>query len=87
MGSLTIQCVQFCAFPNDHAPRHVHGFIGETIVIVDLLPGGNVCIAGRKDAIRPPNAKRSDIRKALALAAEHSDELNELWEKCHGEKA
>jgi hypothetical protein len=71
------------AYPNDHLPRHVHGFTGETEAIVDLLLDGNAALAERADAVRPPNAKRSEVKKILSAAASHFDELVELWEKNH----
>lgn len=71
------------AYPQDHEPRHVHGFTAEVEVIVDLLPDGNIGLAQRPDAVRPANAKRSDIKKVLATAAEHFDELVALWEEMH----
>ena len=84
MGSLNFGSVQFVAYSNDHPPRHVHGFLSETEVIVDLRPDGNVALADRKDAIRPTNAKRSDVKKILSAAAQHFDELVALWEVIHG---
>ena len=76
--------VQFFVYTNDHPPRHVHGFSSETEVIVDLLADGNVALADRWDAIRPANAKRSDVRKILNTAAEYFRELTALWESIHG---
>ena len=70
-------------YPQDHEPRHVHGFAGEAEVIVNLLRDGNVDLAQRADAVRPANAKRSDIRKVLRSAADHFDELVALWEEMH----
>lgn len=64
-------------------PRHVHGFFEETEVIVDLGDDRTVSLAKRADAIRPPNAKRSSVRRILNVAAEHFDELAALWEKMH----
>jgi hypothetical protein len=84
MGSLRFSGVLFVAFPNDHPPRHVHGYAGETEVIVDLLQDGDVDVASRKDSVRPPNAKRSDVKKILKSAAAHYDELVMLWENHHG---
>ena len=84
MGSLRFAGVLFIAYPNDHPPRHVHGFTGEAEVIVDLLNDGNVTHANRTDAIRPFNAKRSDVKKILKSAADHFEELVELWENHHG---
>jgi hypothetical protein len=57
MGSVSFGGVQFVAYSNDHPPRHVHGFLSETEVIVDLRLDGNVALADRKDAIRPPECQ------------------------------
>lgn len=84
MGSLPRAGVRFVAYSNDHPPRHVHGFLGETEAIVDLRPDGNVALAERWDAVRPGNAKRSDVRKILEAAAAHFAELAALWEGIHG---
>jgi hypothetical protein len=84
VGSIKLGGIQFVIYSNDHLPRHVHGFLGEAEVIVDLLSNSAVDLADRKDAIRPPNAKRADVRKVLKAAAEHFDELAALWEKIHG---
>jgi hypothetical protein len=83
VASLRFGNVRFVAYPQDHEPRHVHGFAGETEVIFDLGIDGNVALADRLDCIRPGNAKRSDMRKILRAAAEHFDELVSLWEKMH----
>jgi hypothetical protein len=82
--SLRIEGVRFVAYPQDHEPRHVHCFVAETEVIVDLRVDGFVALADRSDAIRPANAKRSDVRKALFLAAENFAVLVALWESMHG---
>ena len=74
----------FVVYSNDHPPRHVHGFLSEAEAIVDLRFDGNVALADRKDAIRPANAKRSDVRKILDTAAAHFD-MTALWEGIHGE--
>jgi hypothetical protein len=84
VGSLQFDGVLFIVYSNDHPPRHVHGFASETEVIVNLRPDGNVALADRKDAIRPANAKRSDLKKILAAAARHFEELAVLWEEVHG---
>ena len=83
MTSLKRSGVRFVVYPQDHQPRHVHVFVAEAEVIVDLRDDGTVAIADRKDAIRPGNAKRSDIRKAMMLAAEHFDKLAAMWEAMH----
>jgi hypothetical protein len=41
-------------------------------------------LANRKDAVRPRNGRKSDIKHILAMAAEHFDELVALWEEHHG---
>jgi Domain of unknown function (DUF4160) len=73
----------FVAYPQDHAPCHVHGFAEEAEVILDLRPDHTVGLADRPDAIRPGNAKRSSVRRVLNVAAEQFDELLALWEKMH----
>lgn len=75
--------VRFVAYPQDHEPRHVHGFTAEVEVIVDLRRDGNVMLAHRPDAIRPANARKSDVRKVLDTAAGHFEELVTLWEEMH----
>lgn len=71
-------------YSNDHPPRHVHGFSGGTEAIVNL-GDRTVALAKRDDAVRPANAKRSDVKKILRAAATHFDELAALWEKIRGE--
>lgn len=83
MASLRRGSVRFVAHPQDHSPRHVHGYCAEAVVIVELGEDGYVDLADRCDAIRPGNAKKSDVRNILSKAAEHFDELVELWEEMH----
>jgi hypothetical protein len=85
VGSKTFDGVRFAAFAADHLPRHVHGFVAEISVVVDLLPDGKIAKSARRDAVRPSNAKRSDVRRILDAAAAHVVELNELWEAMHGQ--
>jgi Domain of unknown function (DUF4160) len=82
--SLRFGGVRFVVYSNDHPPRHVHGFAAETEVIVDLRMDGTVGLADRDDAIRPANAKRSDVRKILQAGADYFEELVELWEAIRG---
>lgn len=84
MVSLRIGGVRFVAYSNDHPPRHVHGFTGDTEAIVDLRMDGTVALAKLDDAIRPVNAKRSEVRKILSAAALHFEEIVELWEEVRG---
>ena len=86
MGSLRFGGVWFIAYSNDHPPRHVHGFTGETRAIIDLRLDGTVALAERNDAVRPANAKRSDVRKILNAAALHFEEPAALWQAMRGEK-
>ena len=50
-------------------------------MIVELHPDRTVSLANRKDAVRPRDAKRSDVKHVLVMASEHFDELVALWEK------
>lgn len=63
----------------------MHGFYAETEVIVELREGHGreVALADRNDAIRPGNARRSDVKHILRTAAEHFDELVQLWREAH----
>jgi hypothetical protein len=83
MGSLKCGEVRFSAYPEDHEPRHVHGFVGGTEVVIDLSHDGIARLAGRRKAVKPADTKRSDVRNILALAQEHFDELVALWEAMH----
>jgi hypothetical protein len=85
VGSLTFGGIRLVVYSNDHWPRHVPAFAGETEAIVDLRLDGTVALAKRTDAIRPANAKRSDVKKILTAAALHFEELTELWEEIHGQ--
>lgn len=84
MGSIRFDGVRFVVYPNDHEPRHVHGFYAEVEVIVDLLADGAVALANRRDAIRPRDASKADIRHVLQTAAANFEELAALWEGLHG---
>jgi hypothetical protein len=86
VGSLRFDGVLFIAYSNDHPPRHVHGFTGETEAIVDLRLNGAVALAERDDAVQPANAKRSDVKKILNAAALHFEELAVLWEAMRAEE-
>jgi len=85
VGSLRFGGIRFVVYSNDHLPRHVHGFAGETEAIVDLRLNGTVALAKRNDAIRPANAKRSNVKNILNAAALHFEELARLWEEIHGQ--
>jgi hypothetical protein len=87
VSSLRLGGVRFVVYPQDHRPRHVHCLMGGIEVVVDLREGGTVALADRQDAVRPGNAKRSDVRRILRKAAENFDELVKLWEKVHAEES
>lgn len=84
VGSLRLDGIRFVVFSNDHPPRHVHGFLGETEAILDLRADGTVALAERRDVVRPADAKRSDVRRILNVAASHFEELVALWRSIHG---
>lgn len=81
MGSIRFEGVRFEAYSNDHDPMDVHGFYAEVEVILELRRDRTVLLARRKDAVRPHNGSRSDVRHVLAVAAKHFDELVALLEK------
>jgi hypothetical protein len=72
-------------YSNDHPPRHVHGFFADAEVIFDLRGDGAVALTKRRDAIRPADAKRSEVKKILHVAARHFEQLAALWEETHGD--
>jgi hypothetical protein len=45
---------------------------------------GTVAESKRRDAVKPPNGKRSDVRHILAVAANNYSALKTLWEVTHG---
>ena len=82
MGTIRFAGVVFQCYSDDHHPRHVHGrYAGVTVVIE--IGNGVAKRARRKDAVAPPNAKRSDIRYILKAAALRLRKLNGLWEDMH----
>jgi hypothetical protein len=50
-------------------------------VIVEVFADGTTREAERLKAVRPANAKRSDVRR---IAEEHGAGLWALWEQTHG---
>jgi len=79
MGTIQIGEVRFRVYPQDHFPRHVHAFIGDGEIIIDVGDDRTISVANRRNAIR--NATRSEVRRALLIAAEAFDELVSLWEE------
>jgi hypothetical protein len=84
VGTKTFDGVWFLSYADDHDPPHVHGKYAEVEVVVELIAGGKTMQSDREDAIQPQNAKRSDVRRILRVAADHAAELHQLWEKTHG---
>jgi len=87
MASIRLGGIRFVAYSNDHPPRHVHGIVDETEIIIDLRKDGSVRLAERANCVRPANAKKATIRHILQTAAENFDELAALCERVHGNRA
>lgn len=83
MAARRFRGVLFLAYPQDHIPRHVHGFKGQAEVIVDLRSDGNVRLGASPGFDPAPDAMRSDVRAILTTAAEYFDELVAMWESMH----
>jgi Domain of unknown function (DUF4160) len=83
VSTVRIGGIIFQLFPVDHEPRHVHALYAGTRVVLDLLDDRTVALASREDAIQPANAKRSDVKRILRVAAAHFDVLVAAWEKMH----
>lgn len=83
MGSRRLNGVRFTAHPDDHAPPHVHARYGGTDAIIEIDDNGGVRLARRAKAVFPPDAKSSDIRRMLDVAAQHADVLRTLWKEMH----
>ena len=83
VSSLRVRGVTFQLYPHDHDPPHAHGTYCGAEAIVDLNDNRTVSLSQRRDAVSPPNAKASAIRRILQVAQEHFDELVTLWEKMH----
>jgi hypothetical protein len=75
--------VRFIVYPQDHEPRHVHGFLGCGEAVVDLRLDGSVALARRADAVR--RLTRSEVRKVLEAAERRYHDLVAHWEKMHAE--
>jgi hypothetical protein len=80
VGSKTFDGIWFIAYSGDHAPAHVHGFLGEVELIIDLQP---VRQSDRRRNVKPANAKQSEVRRILSVAEKHETELLKLWETAH----
>jgi len=85
-GTITVTIVRvgevrFRVYPQDHLPRHVHGFIGSGEVIVDLRADGSVALANWRNAVS--HVTRVEVKKVLAAAGGAFDQLTEAWEAMH----
>lgn len=81
MSGLRVGEVRFRVYPQDHHPRHVHGFIGSGEAIIDLKADGTVDLAKRDD--NNCGLTRSEIRKVLDAAVQAFNALADLWERIH----
>jgi hypothetical protein len=80
VGSKTFDGVRFAAYTDDHLPPHVHGFYASAEVIMELIfKDKKVRLARRPDNIKPPNAKKSDVKRIRRAAKDHTAELIKLW--------
>lgn len=80
MGSRRFGGILFIAHPRDHDPPHVHAYVGSARLILELTIDGRVVLGERS---RTGRATRSDIRRALEIAAENFAALLDLWENAH----
>ena len=62
-------------YPNDHAPPHFHLIGPDTNAVIDL----------RSLEVVRGRYRRGDLRRALAWAAEHADDLDRAWRDQHDE--
>lgn len=64
---------------DDHEPAHVHFVGSDGIVIINLNAIGEKPIVRKQIGL-----KKSEVAKALRIAAEHQAELLEHWRQVHG---
>jgi hypothetical protein len=75
---LRAQGFRIVIFRNDHEPAHVHAF-GDGEAKINLLgPNGGV------DLVWAVGLTRADIRRAMAVVAEHHEMLLERWSEIRG---
>jgi hypothetical protein len=75
---LRAQGLRVIIFLDDHEPAHVHVF-GDGHATIDLAGTD-----GRPVLIWAVGMKRTEIRRALALVAEHREVLLARWGEIHG---
>jgi len=81
VGSKRFRGVLFVSKVGDHAPCHVHAFIGRGEVIVEFTADRHARLCKRDDAVR--GATVSEVKKVLRTAAQHAEILLSLWEEAH----
>jgi len=65
-------------FTDDHEPAHVHVF-GDGHAKIDLIgPNGTPALIWAEDM------KRSEVRRAMAVVAEHREAFFARWRDIHG---
>jgi hypothetical protein len=69
---------RFVIYTSDHEPAHVH-VIGDGHAKINLVGPD-----GAPELVFSVGIKKSDMRRLLAEAAEHREELLERWERIHG---
>jgi hypothetical protein len=74
VASKTFDGVRFQAYVDDHLPMHFHGRYADIEVILELSDG-QAEVADRDNAVRPRNAKRSDVQYVLRTGTKYADEL------------
>lgn len=62
----------FYFFSDDHPPAHVHVSSGDGVAVVELETGRVRHSVG--------GIREKDVRRAVALVAEHRDELQRAWD-------
>jgi hypothetical protein len=67
---------KFKIYTNDHTPAHVHVYVGDGFIRIQLAD----------NFVRSStNVKESELKKALRLTAKNRGKLYSAWVKIHGE--
>jgi hypothetical protein len=61
----------FSFYSDDHEPAHVHATNGDGTAIIEIDSGRLMQELG--------NIRKKDVRRAIALVAEHKDNLQSAW--------
>lgn len=70
---LRVEDFVFYFFSGDHEPAHVHAENGDGVAVIEIATGR---VRQRFGEIRP-----KDVRRAVAIVAEHKDGLQRAWVK------